>query len=220
MNLEHRAIMALVDKYENKMIEFGTFAFEMRKSKGRPVRIAWLNEGQTVFLISLMRNSKLVVNFKSELTKEFFRQRKMIAYLLTQRQNVAWLEQREQGKLSRKEETDTIKAFVEYCKSQGSTSAERYYSNISKMENKALFFLEQNFTNLRNVLSGQQLQIIASADIAVAKALKYGMEEEMPYKEIYQMAKERIIKFADIVGKTPLPQNSIELTEQARSLTR
>ena len=220
MELKHRAIMVLVDKYKEKLETFGTFAFEMRKSGGRPVRFAWLNEGQTVFLISLMRNSKIVVNFKQELTKEFFRQRKLIAHLLTQRQNKAWLEQREQGKLSRREETDTIKEFVDYCKARGSLSAERYYANISKMENKALFILEQKFPNIRDILSGQQLQIIASADVAVARALRYGMEQNMPYKEIYQLAKKRIMEFADIVGRTPIPLKALQISPVKKKRVR
>ena len=213
MKVDHRAMMVLVDKYEEVLKDFGVVTFEMLKPKskkgGRPTRIAWINEGQTVFLISLMRNSKVVVRFKKELTKEFFRQRRLIAQLLTQRTNAAWIEQREQGKLSRREETDTIKEFIEYCKIQGSKSAEKYYMNISRMENRALFILEQRFPNIRDVLSGQQLQIIASADIAVARALKFGMGEEMHYKEIYQLAKKRIEEFAEIVGKTPIPIQSI-----------
>ena len=56
-----------------------------------------------------MRNSETVLDFKDKLTKEFIKQRKLIAHLLTQRQNAAWIEQREQGKLNRREETDVIK---------------------------------------------------------------------------------------------------------------
>lgn len=205
MKLEHRAVLVLVDKYKNDLEGFGTFAFEMRKSKGRPVRIAWLNEGQFVFLVTLMRNSEIVVKFKQELTKEFFRQRKLIAHLLTQRQNTEWLEQRKQGKLNRKEETDSIKEFIEYAKAQGSTSARFYYPAITKMENKALFILEQRFPNVREVLSGQQLQTLASADLVIKRALISGMKQKMPYRDIYKMAAARILEFADLVGKTPVP---------------
>lgn len=210
MKLSHHATMVLVDKYRERLETRGVVAFEMRKplsntKGGRPVRIAWLNESQFLFLATLMRNSETVLDFKDKLTKEFIRQRKIIAQLLTQRTNAAWLEERAKGILSRKAETDVIQKFVEYCKSQGSSHADMYYANISKMENKALFILEQEFPNLRNALSGQQLQIVASADIAVARALKYGMDQRMAYKEIYQLAKDRILQFAEIVGKTTVP---------------
>ena len=206
MKLEHRAVMVLVDKYKTNLEEFGTFAFEMRKSKGRPVRIAWLNEGQFVFLVTLMRNSDVVIQFKQELTKEFFKQRKVIAQLLAQRQNAEWLEERSRGKLSRRQETDSIKEFVEYAKAQGSESAKFYYPLITNMENKALFILEQRYPNVREVLSGQQLQIIAIADLTVKRALENGMEQKMPYREIYEMAKSRIMEFAELVGQSPVPK--------------
>ena len=73
------------------------------------------------------------------------------------------------------------------------------------MENKALFIITEKFPNLRNILNGMQLSIVASADIAVAKALKEGMEQELYYKEIYKLAKSRLEKFAEIVGKTLVP---------------
>ena len=205
MNLDHRAVMALVDKNTKDMEELGSFAFEMRKSKGRPLRFAYLNECQTTYLITLMRNSQIVKKFKKELTKEFFKQRKLIAHLLTQRQNASWIEQRKQGLVARREETDVIKEFVEYATKQGSTQAHRYYGNLSKMENAALFFLEQKFPNIRDVLSGYQLSIIASADIVVSRALSHGMRYNMYYKDIYKLAKQRVEGFSELVGKTQVP---------------
>ena len=219
MKINHKAVMQLVIKYKAMLATHGVLTFEKSKPQGkkggRPTDFAWLNESQTVFLITLMRNSDIVVNFKNELTKEFFQQRKLIAHLLTQRQNADWLEKREHGKLSRREETDTIKEFVEYCKKQGSQHEEKYYMLLSTMENKALFIMEQKYPNLRNCLSGQQLSIIASADIAVARALKHGMDQKMHYKDIYKLAKMRIESFAEIVGKTIVPMR----LEQPKNLS-
>lgn len=156
MKLEHRAVMVLVDKYKERLELKGFLTFEMRKridnKQGRPTRFAWLNEEQTMFLVTLMKNSEIVLDFKALLTKEFFRQRKLIAHLLTQRQNADWLEKREQGKLSRREETDTIQKFVDYSKTQGNSKSDFYYATLTKMENKALFIVEQEFPNLRDVL--------------------------------------------------------------------
>jgi len=52
-----------------------------------------------------------------------------------------------------------------------------------------------------------ELSTIQTADHIIAKALKYGMEVEMNYKDIYKLCKERIIIFAEIRGVT-----GIELT--------
>lgn len=225
MKLSHRSVMALISKYKERFETRGVMTFEMSKplkgqNDGRPVNYALVNESHFLFLATLMRNSETVLDFKDKLTKEFVRQRKLIAHLLTQRQNASWIEQKKAGKLNRREETDVIKEFVEYCKQQGGTFAEMYYSNISKMENKALFLLEQKFPNVREVLNGQQLQIVASADLVVARALKHGMEQKMNYKDVFQMAKQRVIEFADLVGKTSVPLMGKMIDEQnSNSLT-
>lgn len=212
MKLQHRAVMSLVTKYKAELEEHGFVTFEMSQIKGRGRRwqFAWLNEEQFVFLVTLMRNSENVLKFKSILTREFFKQKKLIAHLLTQRQNNEWLQQREQGKISRRAQTDTIKEFVEYAKAQGSESAKYYYPKLTNMENKALFILEDRYPNVRDVLSGQQLQILASADLTIKRALAYGMEQKMHYRDIYEMAKERIMEFSRLVGKTPVPGQSLQ----------
>ena len=94
---------------------------------------------------------------------------------------------------------------------KGSTKAEMYYQNISKMENKGLFLIEEKFKNIREVLTGQQLQVLYSADQIVINALKDGMKNKMNYKEIYTLAKERIEVFASIIPKSIVPMvNKIE----------
>ena len=212
VELEHRAVIQLVDKYKSEIEEFGTFTFEMRKSAGRPVRIAWLNEEQATYLITLMKNSKIVRKFKRTLVKEFSRMRLALSNIAVNQKNEAWLEKRNRGKASRLEETDAIKLYVDYAKSQGSENAEKYYVIISKMENKALFFLEQKFPNLRNALEGHQLETIANADRIVARQLRQCVDENKPYKEGYVMAKNAIEAFAELIGKSLVP--SLELIEK------
>jgi len=211
MNVKHLALLQLVRKYEDRLKNKGTLKFEILKSGGRPTTFYYLNEQQTAFLITLMRNSKKVVDFKDKLNDEFYRMKKILSEVLIRQKSEAWLEQRELGKISTKEKTGIIKEFVEYATKQGSKSAIKYYTNISTMENKALFFLEQKFKNVRDVLTGQQLQIIATADIAVAQALKFGMENNMHYKDIYKLAKDRIIIMSEIIPKTTVPMTENKL---------
>jgi len=206
MNVDHHSIMKLVRKYENEINLIIRFEIRLLKNKkGRPTEYAILNEEQTTFLITLMRNSDIVVDFKLKLTREFYKMKSALADMTLRQKNEAWKLQREQGKLSRREETDVIKKFVEYATKQGSTSARTYYANISNMENKAFFLLQEKFKNIRNALTGQQLQIISTADIAVAEALKLGMEQELHYKEIYQLAKQRVDLIASVIPKTTVP---------------
>ena len=205
LGVEHSAIIKMVRKYESEFLEIRTFGFEILKSGGRPTPFCHLDEEQATFLITLMKNSPVVVKFKLRLTREFYRMKKALLNLASQNQNAEWLEARNSGKLARKVETDALQRFVDYATSQGSTHAERYYCNVSKMQNKALFFVEQKFNNIRDILNLNQLAIVVNADDIVTKALEDGMDRKLPYKAIYQLAKTRIEAFAELRGKTLIP---------------
>lgn len=207
VQLEHRSILALIDKYKSRFEKHGVIAFEMRKSAGRPVRVAWLNEIQATFLISLMKNSEIVVEFKEKLVDEYFRLKDALQRALLNNQNEEWLAQRKIGKVARLNETSAIKKFVDYCKVGGSKNAETYYVNLTGMENKSLFFIEQKFKNVRDMMAGHQLQTIANADKIVARQLEKCMEQELDYHEGYKMAKKAIETFVELIGKTPIPEN-------------
>lgn len=203
----HETVVKLL-KNSRDLTQFSNLKSEKIFTKGRPAIVYWLDEEQATLLIMLMKNSPKVKLFKSKLAKEFYRQRNLLQNIATQKQNAEWLAQRESGKTMRLEETDMIKKFVNYATDQGSKNAQRYYANISKMETKALFFIEQYFPNMRDAMNLRQLNLIETADQAVTYALQEGMEEELPYKEIYQKAKARVEALAAIFPKTliPLPQ--------------
>ena len=78
------------------------------------------------------------------------------------------------------------------------------------MENKALFLLEQKFPNLRDALDLHQLAVIRQADEIVVKALNDGMDRELHYRDIYQLAKKRVEMFAEIRGQTLIPSLQIQ----------
>jgi len=205
--IEHNAALKLVKKYVEDLKDLGgTSGFEIRKFKtgGRPGEEAILDEQQTTFLITLMKNSVPVVAFKKRLTKEFFKMRTALANIASQQKDENWLEMRKDGKVAHKKKTDIIKTFVDYATKQGSTSAHRYYSSLAKMENSALFFLEQRFKNVREVLVIRQLMIVSMADDVIENALSDGMGRCLPYKECYKLAKERVIAFSLLAGRSPI----------------
>ena len=146
-----------------------------------------------------MRNNEKVTVFKEELIKEFMRMRKALMQLQITRQSEEWKNKREQSKLSRLEVTDEIKEFVEYATNQGSQNAKMYYSNLTKMEYKSLFLLEQKFPNLKDFLNHKQLSSLETADHIVEETLKEGMNLQMNYKDIYQLAKKRIEELANLI---------------------
>lgn len=205
VGVKHENVMELLVKHSKKTKILSTFETRKVSTKGRPMNVGVLNEKQATFLITLMRNSDKVLQFKERLVDDFYDMRSRLAAVMANQQNSEWNNLREQGKLSRREGTDVIARFVKYAESQGSKSAGMYYGNISKMENKALWMLEGKFKNVREILSGQQLQVIASADLIAAKALQRGMDNGLHYKEIYKLAKDDVESFSNLIGKTPVP---------------
>ncbi len=209
--VEHEAVLILARKYKEDLNDVGLsdLKSESFKTGGRPGIEFILDEEQSTFLVTLMKNSKIVVDFKKKLVKEFYRQRSYIINSEAMRRESSWIEERKKGKISRKESTDTIKIFIEYAIENGSKSASRYYGNFTRMQNGALFVLENKYKNVRDVLDGQQLSILNTCDQIVSKAIRDGLKEEMFYKDIYKKAKEDVLKFVDLVGKSIVPTQKI-----------
>jgi hypothetical protein len=116
-----------------------------------------------------------------------------------------WQAQRQQGKIGRREETDTIKDFVEYAKGQGSSKAEFYYKHITTATYKALFIVKDKFPgSFRDMLDNMQLSYLSAAEYVAANALKDGMAQSLYYKDIYILAKAKLEQYAAAVGATPV----------------
>lgn len=73
---EHKSIIQLVRTYKTDLEEFGRVAFEMRPFEtvgGQQEReIAILNEQQSTLILTYMRNSDIVRQFKKALVKAFY----------------------------------------------------------------------------------------------------------------------------------------------------
>jgi len=211
LNREHRNIYRLVNTYKKELEMLGVLRFEIAKHNdtnlekgGAPSKIYYLNEEQYIFLITNMRTKAnefdTVMKAKMEISKQFVQMKKWILEQKTQKQNQQYIETRNQSKIGRRQETDIIKMFIEYAKKQGSKSADKYYMIFSKMENAAFFMLKEKFKNVREILNIQQLSKIIIADMIVKQAIIEGMEKEIPYKEIFQEAKRKVIIMSNSIG--------------------
>ncbi len=206
VNVKHKNVIELIERHKQRIEKLrGVLPFQTEKPKkgskgGRPESYYLLNELQATFLITLMKNSDIVLDFKENLVKQFILQKQWILEQKTQKQNQQYIETRNQSKIGRKHETDIIKIFVEYAKKQGSKSADKYYMAISKMENQAFFILKEKFPNVREILNIQQLSKIIVADMIVKTAIIEGMEKEMKYKDIFQLAKKRVVEMSNSLG--------------------
>lgn len=204
LDMKHEHVIKMLKKYEEIEI---LSRFEIRKlsTKGRAIVDYMLTEEQALILVSLMRNTTKVVEFKIKLVRSFIHYRKLASQLLSQKQNVDWVQARSNGKVMRRECTDAIQEFVAYAKDQGSKSADKYYMSLSRMEVRGLFIMEQRYPNAREVMSMRQLNLIEMADEAVAVSLRESIDKGLPYKECYQEAKKRIEMLAKIIPPSLLP---------------
>lgn len=190
----HRTILENVDKYTSELKQLGPLPFQTEKGTplkqggfAKATRYVLLNEDQCYFLLTLMRNNEQVVAAKLALVKAFSEARAQIA-----RRDLARLD----GKEVRRMETDSIKALVEYASANGSKSPERYFSNITKMTN-SLLGIE---SGQRDNLSASELKQVAVVESIVDLAIRDGLKAEMPYKDIYQLAKTRAALVVPAIG--------------------
>lgn len=154
--------------------------------------------------------------------KAFNQMRQYILKLARQKQRqgqLDWMEARAHGKEIQLQKTDLIQVFVEYAEKQGSKHARTYYMNIQKMEYdmvvlggyKHLRFLQKalpNIRSLKDLLQVRQLIHIATADTIVEESLAEGMKQDMFYKEIYKLAKEKVEEFASCIKQYPALEES------------
>ena len=79
--IESRKIKVTIRKYENEFKQFGKIEivsapYQAESPKiGRPSEAYKLNEQQATFLMTLLKNTPVVVQFKQRLVQEFFRMR-------------------------------------------------------------------------------------------------------------------------------------------------
>ena len=92
----------------------------------------------------------------------------------------------------RKLETDAIKDLVKYAEASGSKSASMYYSNITRMTNSVLGIE----SGQRDNLTVKQLDQVRIAETMVKMAISDGLEQSLPYKEIYKLCKDRVSAIA------------------------
>jgi prophage antirepressor-like protein len=124
-----------------------------------------------------------------------------------------WLKAREEGKLARRIETDTIKSFIAYATKQGSLNANWYYTSITKGTYAALFILEKggDWKNLRQHLATLQLNQLSVAEFVAQKYIAEGMRLHMFYKDIYRFAIAKVEEMAAIMGRQlPGEKSNIE----------
>lgn len=201
--LNHRDLLVkirdLTAKYPAVKKEFKESNFT--NNRNRDYQMFYITrDGYLILIMNTSAKGKsqnLLFQKKLLFIQAFNKLEELVLQEMVNKKNTEWITTREQGKSIRIELTDTIKDFVEYAKKQGSKNADRYYSNITKMEYKALGYIQEVKPELRNTLDSMQLyQILLAEDLVKRQIIKY-MSENIHYKEIYILIKQDVINFAE-----------------------
>lgn len=189
-NVTHRKIKSSIRIHANDLSEFGELSapYQTESTGGRPEEYYRLNEQQATFLITLLKNTPTVTAFKKELVRQFFSMRSLLA----QKQTEIYKDTRAYQKAVRKQETDAIKALVDYAEGQGSRNAARYYSSLSKLADKTAGIENRDMATI------EQLGTLALIENIIAKCITEGIELEEPYRDIYQECKRKLERFHSV----------------------
>ena len=180
---EHKSIIRLINEHKAHFERWGQVRFSDLKSTnpqgGRPTKVAYLNEQQATFLITLLRNNEVVLDFKSELVDRFYKMRE----LLLNRQNAQWQEIRTASKVGYKELAAVVRELYEWAVSHGCKASEKvFYMNFARLMNKTLGIEPGK----RDVLDAWQLfeidKLQFMARTIIAGLLAQGADYHLPYK--------------------------------------
>jgi phage regulator Rha-like protein len=185
-NIEHESVIRMIEKHTTRLSKLGKIRFTDLKSEnpqgGRPVKIAELNEQQSTFLLTLLRNTDPVVEFKFRLTQEFYRMRRFIL----EKQSAEWQQSRISGKQVRRDETDIILAkLIPLAEHQGSQNAGKLYMTYSKLVNSTLGIE----AGQRDNLPMAYIDAIRFLENAIENIISIEVDKGTHYKEIYQICK-------------------------------
>lgn len=187
--VEHASVIKLIKNYRDDISEFGRVGFQIvplaTNGGVQNIKVYRLNEQQATFVISLMRNTKPVIEFKKELVKQFYEMKQIIEKLV----KISGYN----AKLNKE-----IKLLYENPK-------DYYFINENKMINCIVTGMSsQKFKQINNIKKGtmrehfsyEQLQLlekIIKKDIFLFKQFpNYDYKQRKNYLENYKLELEKV----------------------------
>lgn len=190
--MNHRRVRDVIRKYDKELAFFGKVgAYQTTLPSGQHALTYHLNEQQAAFLLTLLKNTPVVVEFKKELVRQFYTMRDFIR----ERQSTVWQDTRAIGKEIRRIETDAIKELVAYAEAQGSRHAARYYTSLSQLANRAAGITERDRAHV------EELAALYMVEKVIAQEIHTGIVLDRGYRDIYQSIKSRLEPFRGLERK-------------------
>ncbi|HFI0102732.1 TPA: Rha family transcriptional regulator [Streptococcus suis] len=158
--VKHRHLKILINKHKERLERFGKVSFKISPSEsGQNVRDYILNEQQATLLITFLKNTEKVANFKENLVKAFFEMRDEVAQFRYQRA----LE-----KPKRKTLHDSIETWQEAPKHAHSTVTNLLLKGTTGMNKKQLVAKRGGKTGIDSLTSQELIRYQALEDMAIA----------------------------------------------------
>lgn len=173
--IKHHAIQEHIRKQIARLEQFGKVSFKMRPlQSGQQAKDYILNEQQATLLITFLKNTEQVANFKTNLVKAFFEMREELSKLRMQRA----LE-----KPKRKTLHDSIENWEQAPKHAHSTMNNLLLKAVTNRNAKQLVEERGGYNGIDSLTSEELEQYQAFEDMAIAM-----ISLNMSYQEIKAMA--------------------------------
>lgn len=173
--IKHHAIQEHIRKQIARLEQFGKVSFKMRPlQSGQQAKDYILNEQQATLLITFLKNTEQVANFKTNLVKAFFEMREELSKFRMQRA----LE-----KPKRKTLHDSIEKWTNAPKHAHSTMNNLLLKAVTDRNAKQLVEERGGYNGIDSLTSEELEQYQAFEDMAIAM-----ISLNMSYQEIKAMA--------------------------------
>ena len=195
--LRHDTLLDIIrDEFEEELLEHSkveglegvqkileTSYTHPQNKQNYPMFVLGLDQARQV----LIRESKYVRKKIFEYIKKLEQEIINLKIALANRNNTEWLMTRQQGKLIRRNETDVISSLIVYARNQGSKNYNKLYTVYSKLVNNLVGIN----SNMRDIVDMKTLEHIRLLEDLFSKLIVNSMEQEIYYKEIYQICKRK-----------------------------
>lgn len=189
--VQHGSIQHLINKNRCDFEEFGNLELTdfkcVNPKGGRPEKIYSLNEQQATLLLTYLKNTEPVREFKKNLVRQFFN----LKGIVKEKSNEKWCLQRIANVTTRKLVTDQIKLFVEYAKKCGSKNADRYYSNFTDLANKYAQIYNRDFSEF------EKLKNLETVEKVISKEIERQISKKVEYHEAFRNIKSKVQMIAE-----------------------
>ena len=173
--IKHHAIQEHIRKQIGRLEQFGKVSFKMRPlQSGQQAKDYILNEQQATLLVTFLKNTEQVANFKTNLVKAFFEMREELSKFRMQRA----LE-----KPKRKTLHDSIENWEQAPKHAHSTMNNLLLKAVTDRNAKQLMAERRGYNGIDSLTSDELEQYQAFEDMVIAMI---GLN--MSYQEIKAMA--------------------------------